>query len=103
MNEEQLRARLSAIGKSQEEIDQLINEHIDATSSPTLDIEAIAELLSKAQRDTVLRVRPFKLTKEQYDALASYYEEASANRPGSELDANYLVSLALEEFTKQIG
>lgn len=103
VTEDDLRKRLSKKGKSADEIEALIGKHIDATSSPAIDTDAISELLRKAQHESTLRVRPFKLTKEQYDALASYFEDASTTRPGFEVDASYLVQRALEEFINLIG
>ncbi len=103
VTEEDLRKRLLKNGKSVDEIDTLIGKHIDATSSPAIDTDAISELLRKAQHDSALRVLPFKLAKEQYDSLASYFDDASTTRPGSEVDASYLVQRTLEEFINLIG
>ena|SRR5712691_12564022 len=98
VTEDQLRDRLAKSGKTTAEIDALIGKHIDATSSPTIDIDAISEILQKAQQDSALRVRGFKLTKEQYDALASYFEDVNAMQSEGEPDASYLVRRALDEF-----
>ena len=103
VTEEELRDRLVKSGKLPEEIDALIDKYIDATSGPALNTDAISDLLRKAKQDSAYRVRSFKLTKQQYDALQSYFEDPTALQLGSEPDANYLVQRALDEFINLIG
>ncbi|MEW6668367.1 MAG: hypothetical protein AB1512_24405 [Thermodesulfobacteriota bacterium] len=102
VTEEEVRRRLSKSGKTSEDIDKLIDGHIDATRSPTIDSGAVSDLLRKAEHESTLRVRGFKLTREQFDALASYFEDAKATPPGFEPEASYLVQRAVEEFIKLI-
>jgi hypothetical protein len=103
ITEEELRNRLIKSGKLPETIDALIDKHIDATSGPAINTDAISDMLRKAQHDSVYRVRAFKLTKQQYDALQSYFEDPTALQLGSEPDASSLVQRALEAFINLIG
>lgn len=98
VTEEELKERLLRAGKSTDEVDALIGKHIDATRSPIIDTDGLSEILRKVQHDSALRVRAFKLSKEQYDALVSYFEDVETGQIGYEQDANYLVQRTLEEF-----
>jgi uncharacterized protein (UPF0335 family) len=98
VNEEELRARWEKVGKNAEEIEQLIDEYIEASGSGFLNTDAISEIVKKTQKDRALRVKGFNLTREQFDVLTSYYEEIGGLVPGQPVDANLLVQKALREF-----
>ena len=91
VTEDEIRDRHMKHGKSAGEVDTLIGKHLDASNSPPIDVDALSSILRNVQHDSTLRVRGFKLTKEQYDSLLSYFEDASAAQAGYEHDANYLV------------
>jgi len=104
ITEEQLRDRLAEAGKSNQEIEDLIDQYAEASRQEYPDTEAIAVILQKTQEDSILRVRGFKLTKEQYDILLDYYEgEGKVLAEGQQVDANLLVQRALEEFLNLIS
>jgi hypothetical protein len=98
VTEEQLRERLRGAGKSKAEIEDLIDEYADASSSDFPDEDAISRILQKTQEDSVLRVKSFKLTRAQYDALLGHYMEARAAVAEEQVDAGLLVREALEDF-----
>lgn len=70
-------------------IEELIDQYVETTRERLPDMSVIAKLAQKSQEDRILRVS-FKLTSEQYDALATYFKEAGQSGTG-------LVEKAIEE------
>jgi hypothetical protein len=99
VTEAELRQRLLEAGKTGEEVEQMIDQYLEVSRSEVPDEEAISRILQSTHDDSVLRVRGFKLAKEQYETLLGYYEESGKLVPGQQVDANFLVQKALEEFT----
>ncbi len=104
VQEEQLRERLLRVGKTDAEIEHLIDQYTEAASSnELLDRDVISELLKKSKKDSILRVTGFKLTREQYDSLLNYFEKSEAGVPNQEVSANLLVQKALDEFINMLS
>lgn len=97
VTEDQLRERLRRAGKTDEEIEQWINKYTGTTRDEFLDEEAISRILQKTQEDSVLRVRGFRLTREQYDALLNRFEESGKQVVDQQVEASRLIKMAIEE------
>lgn len=97
VTEEQLRERLRLAGKSDQEIEELIDQYADASRSDLPDERAISRILQRTEQEGVLRVKTFKLSRQQYDALLGHYEEVGAVAEGQQADAGLLVQKALED------
>jgi hypothetical protein len=102
LTEEQLTKRLKKAGKTKAQIEELINQYVSAIGRAIPDTNAISELLKKTQEDTMLRVKSFALTGEEYDALLLLYKESNPNIEESNITANLLVQYAFKEFIKEI-
>ena len=102
ISEDQLRERLRGSGKTDEQIEQWINEYTGTTYEVTPDEQAISSILQKTQEDSILRVRSFRLTKEQYDALLSYFEESGELAVDQQMNADWLVKMAVREIAELI-
>ncbi|MGH7453454.1 MAG: hypothetical protein ACRENG_19045 [bacterium] len=94
ISEQELKNRLSK-KHSSDQIEDLIDRYIEASSEEIPDLSTIAQLAQKSREDKLLRVS-FKLTSEQYDALAAYFSE-------DERPATYLVKNAIEEFIREFA
>ena len=103
VSEAQLRKRLQEAGTTSDEIEQLIDQYLEASRSELPNEEAISTILQKTQDDRTFRVGAFRLTKEQYDALLSYYEDSGKLVPGQPVDAGSLVQNALSGFIALIS
>ena len=103
VTEEELRDRLRTAGKSEEGIEELIDQYADASSNDFPDESAISRILQKTQQESMLRVKSFKLTREQYDALLGTYIEESALVDGVQVDAGFLIQAALKDFIDLIS
>lgn len=97
VTEDQLRERLRVAGKTDEEIEQWIMQYTETAYDEFPDEEAISRILQKTQEDSALRVRGFRLKREQYDALLSRFEESGKIVADQQIDASRLVKMALEE------
>ena len=98
ITEDQLRERLRRSGKTDEEIEKLIDQYVEVSSEKYFDRKAISEILKKSKEESMLRVGRFNLTREQYDALLSYFEESGELVSSQQIDAKSLVQKALGEF-----
>lgn len=97
VTEDQLRERLREAGRTDEEIEQWIGQYTETVRDEFLDEEAISRILQKTQEDSALRVKGFPLTREQYDALLSHFEESGKLVADQQVDAGRLVKMALEQ------
>jgi len=95
VSEEELKKRLS--GKlTGEEIENLIDRHVEATSlEDSFNLEIIADLAKKGQEKKLLQVR-LNLEEDQYDTLETYFGEDGKS-------GTFLVKKALEEFLSLIS
>ena len=103
VTEAQLRERLKSLGKTPEEIENMIDQYVESNQTKFPDMSAISQILQKTQEDSVLRVRGFKLSREQYDTLLNYFEESDTLTIGQQADANSLLQRALGEFINLIS
>jgi len=95
VSEQELRERL-ADQMSEEDIQRLIDEYVDAASQTLPDMETLKNIAVRKPRGSAhLQVR-FGLTHEQYEALTGYYEEP-------EEVSTVLVKKVLEEFMREKG
>ena len=91
VSEQELRSRLA--GKfSDDQIEELINQYVEAATNDIPDASSIVELANKKPISNPNRVS-FMLTEEQHQTLVSYFDE--------ELPATTLVQRALAEFIKK--
>jgi len=97
VTEAQLRTRLRKAGKNDNEIEQWILQYTEAAHDESPDEQMITGILQKTQEDSVLRVKGFSLTREQYDALVSHFEESNKLVVDQQVDASRLVKMAIEE------
>jgi len=91
VSELELRKRL-ATDFTAEQIEELINEYVEASINCLPDADAIVALANKKPPQDPLRVA-FSITNEEYQALASYFDE--------ELPGTILVKRALAEFIRK--
>jgi hypothetical protein len=103
VTEQDIRERLKSAGKSDEETDGLIQEYLAASHESVPDEQAISLILRRSQEDSVLRVRAFQLTRDQYDTLANHLEESGDLPAGHDAEAGLLVNKALEQFIDLIS
>lgn len=96
---EDIRKRLRKKGMKSKEIDLLLRQQVEIKEMKIIpDKDAIAGILRKNEENAELKVKPFRLTREQYDALLNYFQETSANALDN-LDADTLVHKAIDEFS----
>lgn len=92
LSEADVRARVSE-RLSNEEVDELIEQYVDAASPTQLpDMNIIERLVQQGDGQKLLRVA-FTLEDDYYEALATYYGEEGQS-------ANDLVKKAIEEFVR---
>lgn len=103
VSEEELRSRLAKSGKTEAEIDSLINRYVGLPEVAIPNENAISNLLKKTQGENILRVKGFVLTKEQYDTLAGYFQDVNKEFDYAEPSGSQLVRAALHEFLKLIS
>jgi hypothetical protein len=103
VTENQLRKRLLKAGKTKEEIDSLIDEYAAASCDGIPDETMVSRILRKTEQDRVLRVKGFRLTREQYDILLNHCEESDGFVPGQQVGANFLIEMALKEIVDLIS
>ena len=95
---EEVRKRLKKKGLNSRDIQALLRQQVDVRKMKIIpDKEAIAGILRKNEQDAELKVKQFKLTREQHDALLNYFKEASAGSHDN-LDADTLVHKVIDEF-----
>jgi hypothetical protein len=97
VTEEEIQKRLRKLGKSDEEIDNLLDQYSDTMDSEYPNEDAISEILQKTARERVLRVR-FNLPRDQYDALLNYFQESDMVVSSAPPQAKKLVQEAIKEF-----
>jgi L-arabinose isomerase len=91
-----VRKRLSGL-KSEEEIEDLIDKYGEAMSlEKKPNMNTIVQLVEKGREERRLSVR-FKLEKEQFDALAAYFEK------DENISATVLVQEVIDEFFSLIA
>ena len=103
ITETEVRRRLKKSGKSSEEIESLIDQYASVSSGYQLNTDSISEILRKTQEESIFRVKGFKLSRDQFDALFTYYEEAGRLTSEQSVDGSILVRLALSEFIELIS
>jgi hypothetical protein len=95
---EDITKRLKKSGMSNKEIQVLLRQQADVNKMKIIpDKDAIAGILRKNEEDAELKVKPFKLTREQYDALLNYFKDAASSSHDN-LDADTLVHKVIDEF-----
>jgi hypothetical protein len=95
---EDVAKRLKKKGMTNKEIQVLLKQQMDINKMRIVpDKDAIAGILRKNEEDAELKVKPFRLTREQYDALLSYFKESTASSQDNP-DADTLVHKVIEEF-----
>lgn len=77
VNESEIRKRLK--GKKESEIEKLVSDYLDASNAVAPDFQVIDEILAKSQADAELTVKTFRLTRDQYETLASVLEMPGAD------------------------
>jgi len=97
VTEAQLKKRLRKSGKNDEETKQWILQYTKTAHDESPDEQAIAGILQKNQEDSVLRVKGFSLTREQYYALIGHFEESGKLVADQQIDASRLVKMTVEE------
>lgn len=104
IDEEEILRRAKGGKRSQQSVRSLIKEIKSIGRLPPLDEDKLGRILKKTKRERVLRVKQFKLTQAEFDALQGYFEDTEdAGSTNGSMTGDELIRRMLDEFIENIS